>query len=321
MLLLQKPNHPMDQDFANGLTPSPYDPDRQRRPWGEQVPYSAPYPPDATTQLPPIQTQRNAYEQTSTNYDPIRRPQPLPTSLGQSYSPYTTQTPQSPYGAAIPQYQHNAHMFSQNTPQMSPIAQQYSTSTYSPIRPMPALAPGQAHPLSAGYAQTPNYSFPSQTDESEIAHRSHVVGSQGRRGILPSDEGRPPAISTSATGTTKSTVIPQKDADGKFPCPHCNKTYLHGKHLKRHLLRRELRLLRVKATDSNARHGRSTILVFSMFRHFQPKRHSQETLSKMLPKTWKSHRSFTSSIFSKSPKASGCQGEINCSTTGSSCAA
>ena len=34
-------------------------------------------------------------------------------------------------------------------------------------------------------------------------------------------------------------MIPAKDADGKFPCPHCNKTYLHAKHLKRHLLRRE----------------------------------------------------------------------------------
>lgn len=32
-------------------------------------------------------------------------------------------------------------------------------------------------------------------------------------------------------------MIPQKDADGKYPCPHCNKTYLHAKHLKRHLLR------------------------------------------------------------------------------------
>ncbi|KAI7520336.1 hypothetical protein KC317_g22415, partial [Hortaea werneckii] len=32
-------------------------------------------------------------------------------------------------------------------------------------------------------------------------------------------------------------MIPQKDADGKYPCPHCNKTYLHAKHLRRHLLR------------------------------------------------------------------------------------
>jgi hypothetical protein len=65
---------------------------------------------------------------------------------------------------------------------------------------------------------------------------THVVGSQGRRGILPSAPGRP---AVTATAGAKGTVIPQKDADGKFPCPHCTKTYLHAKHLKRHLLRRE----------------------------------------------------------------------------------
>jgi len=63
---------------------------------------------------------------------------------------------------------------------------------------------------------------------------THVVGSQGRRGILPSAPGRP---AVSATGTGKNALIPAKDADGKFPCPHCTKTYLHAKHLKRHLLR------------------------------------------------------------------------------------
>lgn len=62
---------------------------------------------------------------------------------------------------------------------------------------------------------------------------THVVGSQGRRGILPSAPGRPPVNSN----TAKSGLIATKDADGKFPCPHCTKTYLHAKHLKRHLLR------------------------------------------------------------------------------------
>jgi hypothetical protein len=67
---------------------------------------------------------------------------------------------------------------------------------------------------------------------------THVVGSQGRRGILPSAPGRPgPPVQGSAQNT--KSMIPQKDADGKFPCPHCNKTYLHAKHLKRHLLRRK----------------------------------------------------------------------------------
>jgi len=67
---------------------------------------------------------------------------------------------------------------------------------------------------------------------------THVVGSQGRRGILPSAPGRPP-VSATSTATGKNAMIPAKDADGKFPCPHCTKTYLHAKHLKRHLLRRK----------------------------------------------------------------------------------
>ena len=66
-----------------------------------------------------------------------------------------------------------------------------------------------------------------------------VVGSQGRRGILPSVPGRPGPIANAVNASGKS-AIPVKDADGKFPCPNCNKTYLHAKHLKRHLLRREL---------------------------------------------------------------------------------
>ncbi|TKA81633.1 hypothetical protein B0A49_00519 [Cryomyces minteri] len=64
---------------------------------------------------------------------------------------------------------------------------------------------------------------------------THVVGSQGRRGILPSAPGRA-AAAAGGSGPGKA-LIPEKDADGKFPCPHCNKTYLHAKHLKRHLLR------------------------------------------------------------------------------------
>ncbi|KAL3490591.1 hypothetical protein BJX62DRAFT_251932 [Aspergillus germanicus] len=69
------------------------------------------------------------------------------------------------------------------------------------------------------------------------APRTQVVGSQGRRGILPSVPGRATPVTNGVNGTAKNTTIPAKDADGKFPCPHCNKTYLHAKHLKRHLLR------------------------------------------------------------------------------------
>ena len=74
---------------------------------------------------------------------------------------------------------------------------------------------------------------------SQEAEPTHVVGSQGRRGILPSVPGRPPPPAT-VTNTSAKSLMPQKDSDGKFPCQHCNKTYLHAKHLKRHLLRRML---------------------------------------------------------------------------------
>ncbi|KAF2705628.1 hypothetical protein K504DRAFT_93778 [Pleomassaria siparia CBS 279.74] len=59
----------------------------------------------------------------------------------------------------------------------------------------------------------------------------HVVGQQGRRGVLPTHPGRP------APAAGKAPTNPNKNADGKYECPHCNKTYLHLKHLKRHLLR------------------------------------------------------------------------------------
>ncbi|KAL6790150.1 hypothetical protein GGI42DRAFT_337407 [Trichoderma sp. SZMC 28013] len=65
---------------------------------------------------------------------------------------------------------------------------------------------------------------------------SHVIRSQDHRGILRGAPGRS-AAKPARTGT-KNIVVPVKDVDGKLPCPQCTKTYLHAKHLKRHLLRR-----------------------------------------------------------------------------------
>ncbi|KAH7328172.1 fungal-specific transcription factor domain-containing protein [Stachybotrys elegans] len=103
------------------------------------------------------------------------------------------------------------------------------------LRPMPpgglGMQPGVN--VQSPYGQGPLMQPNSVLQEGE--QPTHVVGSQGRRGILPSAPGRPAAP---AAGTNpKNTVVPVKDADGKFPCPHCTKTYLHAKHLKRHLLR------------------------------------------------------------------------------------
>ena len=77
-----------------------------------------------------------------------------------------------------------------------------------------------------------------QLDRVEEPPPTHVVGSQGRRGILPSAAGRPVAVAGANTSGQKAAPTPEKDDDGKYPCKHCTKTYLHAKHLKRHLLRR-----------------------------------------------------------------------------------
>lgn len=58
----------------------------------------------------------------------------------------------------------------------------------------------------------------------------------------PASNSRPAnaRVSNTNSGITPgatSQITPVKDQDGKFPCPHCPKTYLHAKHLKRHLLR------------------------------------------------------------------------------------
>jgi hypothetical protein len=103
-----------------------------------------------------------------------------------------------------------------------------------PLRPMPANGMHMQSSMNSPYGQNNMMSQPPMMMEEQP---THVVGSQGRRGILPSAPGRPAVTAT--TGSAKGAIIPQKDADGKFPCPHCTKTYLHAKHLKRHLLRRK----------------------------------------------------------------------------------
>ena len=109
---------------------------------------------------------------------------------------------------------------------------------FSSQRPLPPFNFGQQHQL------LPQQSLQSPTEPPP----THVVGSQGRRGVLPSAPGRPVALPGSAVaGKTQ----PQKNKDGKYPCEHCQKTYLHLKHLKRHMLRR---MLNFKTLEENTNH-------------------------------------------------------------------
>ena len=147
----------------------------------------------------------------------------------------------NPYQQAPQPYPTTSAMLSQSTtaavshPQ--PIAPAPSPGGRVPpvLRPMPAGGVMPSQPgMNSPYAQSPLMPQPGMLPEGE--QPTHVVGSQGRRGILPSAPGRP---APPAAGSAAKAQIPQKDADGKFPCPHCTKTYLHAKHLKRHLLRRK----------------------------------------------------------------------------------
>ncbi|KAF9774696.1 hypothetical protein IL306_007273 [Fusarium sp. DS 682] len=119
------------------------------------------------------------------------------------------------------------------------------------FQPQPtALAPAGGHVLSDlppaphdGIMSQPDVSspyspgllMPAVTPQDELP--TDLARGKGRRGTLPSAAGRR-AAPKAGTGA-RNTVIPVKDADGKFPCPNCTKTYLGAKHLKRHFLRRE----------------------------------------------------------------------------------
>ncbi|GAO16581.1 hypothetical protein UVI_02019810 [Ustilaginoidea virens] len=161
------------------------------------------------------------------SYQNTSQPAPRPAVYSMAQNPYP---PNQGYGTSAP-------MMPQTTTAAShaqPIAPAPAGGRGPPVlRPMPPggimAQPGVSSPYGPGSMMQPN----------NVLHEgdqpTHVVGSQGRRGILPSAPGRP-AAPTAGTGA-KNNIIPVKDADGKFPCPHCTKTYLHAKHLKRHLLR------------------------------------------------------------------------------------
>lgn len=212
--------------------------------------------------LPPIHTQQSNTGSSYTGGPPLFR----------SHAASAPQTPRTPIGSNTPGSTSSAGSFVPSTSQHHATGAQ-APSNFAPI--MPPYSGAQSNgmhmnstPQSAsndspsgyyGQGQVPqmahaNYgpqsrqsSLPSyaphnqaspHTQESSESRLVPVVGSQGRRGILPSAPGRAPAVGSALDGTARGVVPPTKNADGKYPCLYCNKTYLHLKHLKRHHLRR-----------------------------------------------------------------------------------
>lgn len=222
----------------NGLTGSqPQYPAQQHQHQQQQqnpTPRRFPEGGQESNTLPPINGLSNPYAMYNQNGSTM-----LPGSAPGSM-PHTPITPHSTLGGASsapPDANFNTQTLQQHRPIGPPYPQQYQTSQSIAAAPSSSLAP-TPQPYGAPLAargQYPPHLLAHNNQLKQEPEVTHVVGQQGRRGILPSAPGRAPP--------SGKTAIPQKDENGKFPCPHCTKTYLHAKHLKRHMLRRKYRPL------------------------------------------------------------------------------
>ncbi|KAF2180571.1 hypothetical protein K469DRAFT_692765 [Zopfia rhizophila CBS 207.26] len=163
---------------------------------------------------------------------------------GHSSNPQTPITPHTPATSASsisnpaipplrpiqpsPSYILNTSSYASSQAPLLPTASAH-TNTH-PIAPAPLSA---LQDIRAGGLGLPSHTglYPHPILPNQEPEPVHVVGQQGRRGVLPTHPGRP------APAAGKAPTNANKNADGKYECPHCNKTYLHLKHLKRHLLR------------------------------------------------------------------------------------
>ena len=253
----------MDTQFPSGVVYAPIlPPNRQLSTPSSSnpQPYHLPQPSLSNSQtLPSLQSQ--SYSQSFGN-DPLgQRTQTSQPSFVPANTPTVSHAATYPgYAPAVmSSYPGQQNSYTQPTRSFQPLpsyssqpptTQAYQTYTSSlplqarrpELRPMPAGGLNEQPPLSSYQKETPTSNSVSLQSNHE-PQPTHVVGSQGRRGILPSAVGRPPAIGNGNLTGQKSASIPPKDAEGKFPCPYCAKNYLHAKHLKRHLLRRKCRIL------------------------------------------------------------------------------
>lgn len=120
-----------------------------------------------------------------------------------------------------------------------------------PLRPMPpqSVSIASSQQMNSSSTLSSSNAQPSMglNQPSVITGSRQVLPSGSNIGAAPSQTGTAPNgrhtntrlsnVNSGITPGATSQITPVKDQDGKFPCPHCPKTYLHAKHLKRHLLR------------------------------------------------------------------------------------
>ncbi|KAF2026343.1 hypothetical protein EK21DRAFT_103310 [Setomelanomma holmii] len=195
--------------------------------------------------------------------DRFRQPGlPQYASLGQqSYNGAQNQLPTlPPLHSGAPSYasMYSGHNSNPQTPH-TPVTSAPNGSSGMPHPPLRPIQPSPSSylPMSSAYSQAPMLSTAAAHSNSHqlapaqglgLSHPSlyphppvlaaqepeplHVVGQQGRRGVLPTHPGRPaPAAGKTPTNATKN-------AEGKYECPHCNKT---SDILKRHFQKCSIR--------------------------------------------------------------------------------
>ncbi|KAL9092051.1 MAG: hypothetical protein Q9159_001050 [Coniocarpon cinnabarinum] len=157
--------------------------------------------------------------------------EPQVTSWGGSSHPGYQDTPSNPYH---PPSQQHTNGFS------LPSMPHYSQAPTSHINPtVNGIHDRVQQPQQPSYG----YTSPVHADQSdpvtspEDSRPMPVVGSQGRRGILPSLGARPPPVGSMPDGSARGVTQLSKNSENKYQCNFCTKTYLHLKHLKRHHLR------------------------------------------------------------------------------------
>jgi len=246
----------MDSHFGYAPVYAPTQPPEHRHgftPVSTGPPSSGPNLSAYTTTLPPLS------QNYSLHYSNDQSSHGGHSSQASYNSSNITASSQSPsyvaYSQQVPN-QYNARTSYSQTPRHLPTSQGYSSlglnaslhqafsssatqsGKLAEIRPMPTSGMAD-QPLGSSMPRMASHPSLAQLSTSQEEEPTHVVGSQGRRGTLPSANGRPVAVADTK-GSTSATAGLKKDAnDGKWPCEHCNKRYLHAKHLKRHLLRRK----------------------------------------------------------------------------------
>lgn len=215
-------------------------------------PFNASFPSSSTTSyLPPLadrsgpqshqQPQHHSFPSDKSNLPQFGHQQQFGTLQSQQYNSYTQpyhhnasqQYPPPPTFAGADNRNSNTNSQPQN----------FSSSHTSQPQPLVESNHQQPNLLPPFNPQPPQQSqqLPQPNTSSRPAEKPvPVVGSQGRRGILPSAPGRPSVsanLESSMRGQMANNAV--KQLDGKYACQYCPKTYLHLKHLKRHHLRRK----------------------------------------------------------------------------------